>query len=447
MLGAAGEQLAVYNGVQVKFDRDDNETERFVYMYLHSFISAGGQLVTLADGTKQFNIVDNLGSVRCIVSWDGTSVSTQAFDYKPFGDLQSAGEENRIGYFGEQRDKESDYFAMGFRLYDPEIGRFLAIDPLLDVQPSQTPYHYCFNNPTSFTDPTGLYPEKEKVDKVQDVKIRIFHWEIIRSRLYEQFPEPIIFDVGAEIEEYMKGVWDAESEALTRELRPFLMLIKGAGSFLMKSVPISNGRIRRKESWNGVNLPPFIQELIDNNKDAINKAYNYVSKTGKEVGWAIILGIDGNLRLGKMQSATDKDPDSIIWSWDESELSTGESFFGSIHFHPDNGYNRNCDYFSENDLISFGDFTKYNSDIGHRITTDSFFHIMISAGTGNIYGLGCTNARMFNDWQSYYHQKDDCTRLKGWRSIESYRQSIFNEYASPRFNINQYLIHYQLKYK
>ncbi len=94
--------------------------------------------------------------------------ATQAFDYKPFGDLLEAGEENRIGYFGEQRDKESDYFAMGFRLYDPEIGRFLAIDPLLDVQPSQTPYHYCFNNPTSFTDPTGLYPEKEKGDKVQE---------------------------------------------------------------------------------------------------------------------------------------------------------------------------------------------------------------------------------------------------------------------------------------
>jgi len=39
------------------------------------------------------------------------------------------------------------------------------------VQPSQTPYHYCFNNPTSFTDPTGLYPEKEKGDKVQAMEI------------------------------------------------------------------------------------------------------------------------------------------------------------------------------------------------------------------------------------------------------------------------------------
>ncbi len=176
MLGAGGEQLAVYNGVQVAFDNELQGDNRYVYMYLHSYISAGGQLVTLADGTKQFNIVDNLGSVRCIVSWDGTAVSTQAYDYKPFGDLQNAGEENRIGYFGEQRDKESDYFAMGFRLYDPEIGRFLAIDALLDIQPSQTPYHYCFNNPTSFTDPTGLYPKKEKGDKVQDMEDALVYY-------------------------------------------------------------------------------------------------------------------------------------------------------------------------------------------------------------------------------------------------------------------------------
>ena len=61
MLGAAGEQLAVYNGVQVKFDRDDNETERFVYMYLHSYISAGGQLVTPELPSKKFNkIVVNI---------------------------------------------------------------------------------------------------------------------------------------------------------------------------------------------------------------------------------------------------------------------------------------------------------------------------------------------------------------------------------------------------
>jgi len=246
------------------------------------------------------------------------------------------------------------------------------------------------------------------------------------------------------IEEYNAGWFDAlnlaQDDAHYRA---------GGGGYDSDAPGGSNDREGTNESGNGVFrfLPPFIQELFKDNKEAIDKAYNDVKKTGKESGWAIILGIDGNLRLGKMQSAIDEDPGKIYWDWDVSELSSGESFFGSIHFHPDDGYNKNYDYFSEADLIAFGEFSNYNSDIGHRITTDSFFHIMISAGTGNIYGLGCTNARIFTDWQSYYHQKDDYTRLKDWRTTESYRQSIFNEYASPRFNLNQYLIHYQLKFK
>ncbi len=51
---------------------------------------------------------------------------------------------------------------MGARVYDPQIGRFLSVDPLLDVFPSHSPYSYSFNNPISYTDPSGLAPEKEK---------------------------------------------------------------------------------------------------------------------------------------------------------------------------------------------------------------------------------------------------------------------------------------------
>jgi len=51
---------------------------------------------------------------------------------------------------------------MGARIYDPEIGRFLSVDPLLDFFPNQTPYSYAYNNPLSFKDPSGLAPEKEK---------------------------------------------------------------------------------------------------------------------------------------------------------------------------------------------------------------------------------------------------------------------------------------------
>lgn len=45
-----------------------------------------------------------------------------------------------------------------FRQYDPQIGRFKAIDPLADFAGSINPYNFGFNNPISFNDPLGLFP-------------------------------------------------------------------------------------------------------------------------------------------------------------------------------------------------------------------------------------------------------------------------------------------------
>lgn len=42
------------------------------------------------------------------------------------------------------------------RNYDPEIGRFLSIDPLYNKFPAWSPYNYTMNNPLRFIDPTGM---------------------------------------------------------------------------------------------------------------------------------------------------------------------------------------------------------------------------------------------------------------------------------------------------
>jgi RHS repeat-associated protein len=43
------------------------------------------------------------------------------------------------------------------RQYDPQIGRFTAIDLLADnFQESLSPYHFCGNNPANYVDPSGL---------------------------------------------------------------------------------------------------------------------------------------------------------------------------------------------------------------------------------------------------------------------------------------------------
>jgi len=74
------------------------------------------------------------------------------YSYKPFGDTlsTSAGETARIGFIGQEQDIEHGYFNMGARYYDPEIGRFLSVDPLFEMFTEYTPYNYCNNSPMMF---------------------------------------------------------------------------------------------------------------------------------------------------------------------------------------------------------------------------------------------------------------------------------------------------------
>ncbi|MFH1051208.1 MAG: RHS repeat-associated core domain-containing protein [bacterium] len=92
-----------------------------------------------------------------------------SYSYKPFGDTlwTTTGSENRLGFIGRERDYENNYFAFGARNYDSETGRFLSVDPFFEAFPNQTPYHYAYNSPIQFKDPSGLAPEKEKKERVQ----------------------------------------------------------------------------------------------------------------------------------------------------------------------------------------------------------------------------------------------------------------------------------------
>src|SRR5690606_23053911 len=55
-------------------------------------------------------------------------------------------------------DLDANLSLMDFRLYDNALGRFFGIDLLTDQFTDHSPYHFGYNNPIAFADPTGLNP-------------------------------------------------------------------------------------------------------------------------------------------------------------------------------------------------------------------------------------------------------------------------------------------------
>ncbi|MBX3042736.1 MAG: hypothetical protein KF896_03375 [Ignavibacteriae bacterium] len=159
MTGAFGEEIVQYKGFQTSADVGMGP-ERKVYLGAYRY-RAGGELLYHHDGTKEVNFTDNNGSVRLTVHNGG---GIHQYDYKPFGDTlwTSAGTMNRDNFDGSIYDAESDLQMLGFRMYDNETGRFTTPDLLWSAFPAQTPYHYAYNSPLTYRDPTGLAPEKEK---------------------------------------------------------------------------------------------------------------------------------------------------------------------------------------------------------------------------------------------------------------------------------------------
>ncbi|MEW9533594.1 RHS repeat-associated core domain-containing protein [Microbispora sp. NPDC049125] len=71
------------------------------------------------------------------------------------------------GFLGKVEDGTTGLDYLSARYYDPEIGRFVSPDPLLDLRRPQwaNPYEYAGNNPIGMSDPTGLGTTCDPQDK------------------------------------------------------------------------------------------------------------------------------------------------------------------------------------------------------------------------------------------------------------------------------------------
>jgi RHS repeat-associated protein len=88
---------------------------------------------------------------------------------------RNGGEGYRYGFQGQEVDKEikgaGNSVNYKYRMHDPRVGRFFAVDPLAD-HPNQigmSPYSAMWNNPILYTDPDGQCPFCPWLDAVVDI--------------------------------------------------------------------------------------------------------------------------------------------------------------------------------------------------------------------------------------------------------------------------------------
>ncbi|HEL5321987.1 RHS repeat domain-containing protein [Stenotrophomonas maltophilia] len=120
------------------------------------FIMLGSRLLAKRQGgVVTYQHVDSLGSP--VATSNAAGQVTERTQYEPYG--QSIGKAiDGVGYTGHVSDAASGLVYMQQRYYDPQIGRFLSVDPVTVYSSpvgAFNRYRYADNSPYNFIDPDG----------------------------------------------------------------------------------------------------------------------------------------------------------------------------------------------------------------------------------------------------------------------------------------------------
>ncbi|MFF0472251.1 polymorphic toxin-type HINT domain-containing protein [Streptomyces sp. NPDC004284] len=144
-------------GTELQLDTAGNVAKTTRY-YGHP---AGPAMVKVAQGgtiKKSYLLGDRNGSSTASVDAATKTVTRRKFT--PYGEERGTAPSvwpDDKGYLGGTKDASTGLTHLGAREYDPTLGRFISVDPKMNIAESQTmnPYAYANNSPITFADPSG----------------------------------------------------------------------------------------------------------------------------------------------------------------------------------------------------------------------------------------------------------------------------------------------------
>ena len=169
---ADGIRISVTNGTSVTYFEQDgsriryrkagNELTQFLYDDRDSVLGM------VWNGQTYFFKKNLQGDVVSLLHGDGTVAGTYTYDawgkgkiasYDSLSDL-TAMALNPFRYRGYYYDNETGFYYVSSRYYDPEVGRWINADSVIDQSSVMggNLFVYCLNNPVNMTDETGNLP-------------------------------------------------------------------------------------------------------------------------------------------------------------------------------------------------------------------------------------------------------------------------------------------------
>lgn len=119
------------------------------------YLSVGGEVLAETRwGVERDYVPDPLGSTSALLGPGGAAV--ESYGYWPYGEETTQGGSTPlrfVGTLGYRTDEPSARAYVRARHYRPGLARWQTVDPLW---PGESAYGYAGENPTTWTDPSGL---------------------------------------------------------------------------------------------------------------------------------------------------------------------------------------------------------------------------------------------------------------------------------------------------
>ncbi|MFE6384529.1 polymorphic toxin-type HINT domain-containing protein [Streptomyces roseolus] len=139
--------------------------------WANRYYTAAGTAIALRTnetGTEKLHFLanDHHGTGSLSITGDDTQALTKRYTTPfgaPRGTTTGTWPDDKT-FLGKPTDTATGLTHIGAREYDPTLGQFISIDPILSLDQHQSlnGYNYANNNPTTTSDPTGLRPDDTK---------------------------------------------------------------------------------------------------------------------------------------------------------------------------------------------------------------------------------------------------------------------------------------------